>query len=103
MASIIRYSNCFRSSCTGTPHSSGKIVGKVLVFQAEQDDYVDKGAQEIFTGQVKSARMGELNTAPSKTEGCHSMNAAPIPPPMEWAYRYLGSPLSSRSATSVAR
>ena len=35
----------------------GKIVGKVLVFQAEQDDYVDKGAQEIFTGQVKSARM----------------------------------------------
>lgn len=35
----------------------GKIVGKVLVFQAEQEDYVDKEAQEIFTGQVKSARM----------------------------------------------
>lgn len=35
----------------------GKIAGKVLVFQAEQDDYVDKTAQEVFVGQVKSARM----------------------------------------------
>lgn len=34
-----------------------KIIGKVLVFQAEQDDYVDKAAQDLFVSRVSGARL----------------------------------------------
>lgn len=34
-----------------------KIVGRVLVFQAEQETYVDKAAQELFVSRVRGARL----------------------------------------------
>lgn len=34
-----------------------KISRKILVFQAEQDDYVDNAAQELFVSRTKEARL----------------------------------------------